>query len=96
MKQSGALETNYDEILEVVEQHNFLNKRVFGSVLHRDDHEGSDIDILFDSNPENTLFDLDAVRHELFQLLGVLLDVLTPHTLLHSFHSKAFQEALLL
>lgn len=86
MKQSGALQTYYGEIRAVVEQHNFINTRVFGSVLHGDDHEGSEIDILFDPNPENTLFDIDAIRHEFFQLLGVLLGVLTPHALPHSFH----------
>lgn len=47
------------------------NARVFGSVVHGNDTEDSDLDILIDPTPETTLFDIGAIRHELLQLLGV-------------------------
>jgi len=39
-------------IRSVVERHNASNARVFGSVVHGDDHEGSDLDILIDPTPK--------------------------------------------
>ena len=80
MKPSLALQKNRAAIRTVVERHRARNARVFGSVLRGDDHEGSDLDILIDPTPETTLFDIGAIRHELLQLLGVRVDVLTPPT----------------
>ena len=62
-------------------------------VLHGDDQEGSDLDILIDPTPETTLFDIGAIRHELLQLLGVHVDVLTPNALPDSFRAKVMKEA---
>ena len=93
MKPSVALLTHRDAIRTVVERHNACNARVFGSALHGDDHEGSDLDILIDPTPQTTLFDIGAIRHELLQLLGVHVDVLTPNALPHSFRAKVIQEA---
>jgi predicted nucleotidyltransferase len=52
---------------------------VFGSVLHGDDQEGSDLDILIDPTPETTLMDAAKIQVELENLLGVSVDVLTPN-----------------
>jgi predicted nucleotidyltransferase len=93
MKPSVALHTHRDAIRSVVERHNARNARVFGSALHGDDQEGSDLDILIDPTPETTLFDIGAIRNELLQLLGVQVDVLTPNALPHSFRAKVIQEA---
>ena len=93
MKPSIALQENRAAIRSVVERHRARNARVFGSVLHGDDQEGSDLDILIDPTPETTLFDIGAIRHELLQLLGVQVDVLTPNALPHSFRAKVIQEA---
>jgi len=93
MKPSDALQINRAVIRSVVERHRARNARVFGSVLHGDDHEGSDLDILIDPTPETTMFDIGAIRHELLQLLGVQVDVLTPNALPDSFRSKINAEA---
>jgi len=93
MKPSIALQTHRIAIRAVVERHNACNARVFGSVLHGDDQEGSDLDILIDPTPETTLFDIGAIRHELLQLLGVHVDVLTPNALPDSFRAKVMKEA---
>ena len=57
------------------------NPRVFGSVLHGTDDEGSDLDLLVDALPGATLFDLGGLQVELEDLLGVSVDVLTPDDL---------------
>jgi predicted nucleotidyltransferase len=81
MKPSQALESNQVAIRAIVERHRACNARFFGSVLRGEDHEGSDLDILIDPTSETTMFDIGAIRHELMQLLGVPVDVLTPNAL---------------
>ena len=93
MKPSLALQTHRAAIRTVVERHRARNARVFGSVLRGDDHEGSDLDILIDPTPETTMFDIGAIRHELLQLLGVQVDVLTPNALPDSFRASVIAEA---
>lgn len=94
MKPSHALESNRIAIRAVVERHRARNARVFGSVLHGDDREGSDLDILVDPTPETTMFDIGAIRHELFQLLGVPVDVVTPNALPDKFRAEVVAQAL--
>ena len=93
MRPSIALQENRAAIRSVVERHRARNARVFGSVLHGDDQEGSDLDILIDPTPDTTMFDIGAIRHELLQLLGVPVDVLTPNVLPDSFRAQVIAEA---
>jgi predicted nucleotidyltransferase len=93
MRPSIALQENRAAIRSVVERHRARNARVFGSVLHGDDQEGSDLDILIDPTPDTTMFDIGAIRHELLQLLGVPVDVLTPNALPDSFRAQVIAEA---
>jgi uncharacterized protein len=93
MKPSIALQENRAAIRSVVARHRACNARVFGSVLHGDDQEGSDLDILIDPTPETTMFDIGAIRHELLQLLGVHVEVLTPNALPDAFRAKVIAEA---
>ena len=81
MKPSSALQENSLAIRQIVGAHRGANARVFGSVLRGVDTESSDLDILIDPTSETTLFDIGAIRHELTQLLGVRVDVLTPNAL---------------
>ena len=81
MKPSQALVLHRDAIRSVVMAHRTCNPRVFGSVAHGEDTESSDLDLLIDPTPDTTLFDIGAIRHELPQLLGVPVDVLTPRAL---------------
>jgi predicted nucleotidyltransferase len=70
------------------------NARVFGSVLRGQDTDDSDLDILIDPTPETTLFDIGAIRHELAELLGIPVDVLTPNALPESFRASVLAQAL--
>ncbi len=93
MKPSVVLQANREAIRSVVERHRACNARVFGSVLYGVDKEGSDLDILIDPTHETTMFDIGAIRHELLQLLGVQVDVLTPNALPDSFRAQVIAEA---
>ena len=93
MKPSVALAAHREDIRRVVESNHACNARVFGSVVHGEDTEESDLDILIDPTPETTLFDIGAIRHELLQLLGVPVDVLTPKALPEKFWAAVLSEA---
>lgn len=69
------------------------NPRVFGSVLHGTDRDGSDLDILVDAMPGATLFDLGGLQDELQTLLGVPVDLLTPGDLPLKFRAQVVAEA---
>ena len=93
MKPSMAFEAHRATIRSVVLRHRACNARVFNSVLHGNDQEGSDLDLLVDPTPETTMLDMGAIRHELLQLLGVHVDVLTPNALPDSFRARVSAEA---
>jgi hypothetical protein len=96
MRPSIALQTHRDAIREIALRHRVKNIRVFGSVLHGDDTEDSDLDLLVDPTPETTLMDIGAIRYELKELLGLAVDVLTPRALPGKFRDSVLQEAKLL
>lgn len=93
MKPSEALSINREAIRRVVESHRARNPRIFGSVIHGDDTEDSDLDILIDPTPETTLMDVAAIQVELQRLLGVSVDVLTPRALPEKFRNRVLSEA---
>lgn len=93
MKPSLALQGKQAAIREAVTRHRTANPRIFGSVLHGSDVEGSDLDILVDALPGTTLFDLGGLTEELTELLGVPVDVRTPQELPEKFRYKVVAEA---
>lgn len=93
MKPSEALNTHRAAIRQVVSTHRASNPRVFGSVLHGEDTETSDLDLLIDPTKDTTLMDIGAIRYELRKLLGVPVDVLTPKALPDSFRNNVLAEA---
>lgn len=93
MKPSQALQQHRAAIRRVVAVHRATNPRVFGSVLHGEDTEASDLDLLIDPTPGITLFDIGSIIHELEQLLGVSVDVLTPKALPMRFRDEVLAEA---
>jgi len=88
-----ALAAHREAVRRIVLSHRASNARVFGSALHGDDSETSDLDILIDPTPETSLLDIGAIRHELGKLLGVQVDVLTPKALPDSFRDRVLAEA---
>jgi predicted nucleotidyltransferase len=93
VRPSVALEQNRAAVREAVGRSRTENPRVFGSVLHGTDHEGSDLDILVDPLPGTTLFDLGGLQIELEELLGVTVDLKTPGDLPPKFRAEVLAEA---
>ena len=81
------------EIREIASRYPVTNIRVFGSVLHGEDTATSDIDLLVDTLPETTLFDLGGLQDELQQLLGAQVDLLTPGDLPPRFRESVISES---
>jgi len=93
VKPSVALQQHREDIIRIVERFHARNARVFGSVLSGRDTDHSDLDLLVDPTPAATLFDIGAIRHELGQLLGVQVDVLTPAALPPAARRKILADA---
>jgi len=93
MKPSRALDRHRSAIREIVARHRAVNPRVFGSVRHGRDREGSDLDLLVDPRPDASLFDLGAIHAEIRRLIGVEIDVLTPDDLPEHFRARVLEEA---
>ncbi|WP_334173640.1 nucleotidyltransferase family protein [Sinomonas sp.] len=93
MRPSAAFEAKRAAVREASLRHRAGNARVFGSVLHGTDRDGSDLDLLVDAQPGATLFDLGALQDELEELLGVHVDVLTPGDLPPRFRARVLAEA---
>ena len=93
MKPSIALNTHREAIRRIVAEGRARNPRVFGSVLHGVDREGSDLDLLVDSTSDTSLLDLAGIELELERLLGVRVAVITAGSLPESFRGRVIAEA---
>jgi predicted nucleotidyltransferase len=93
MRPSVALQNHRDAIRTIALSHRVTNVRVFGSVVHGDDTEGSDLDILVEPTAETTMMDIAKIQLELARLLPVAVDVLTPKGLPAKFRDQVIAEA---
>lgn len=94
MRPSQALALHRTQIRAIVLRHHVSRVWVFGSTVHGDDHEGSDLDLLVDPTPETSLMDIGAIRHELKLLLRMEVDVITPAGLPMGIRERVLKEAL--
>jgi len=94
MRPSIALDQHREDIRRVVLQHRAVNARVFGSVVHGEDKDGSDLDLVIDPTTLTTLMDVASIQVELENLLGVPVDVVTPNALPDSFRHTVLAEAM--
>ncbi|MDR6856606.1 nucleotidyltransferase family protein [Variovorax guangxiensis] len=93
MKPSEALRAHRADIRREVARNRASNPRVFGSVLHGQDKDGSDLDLLVDPTPETSLMDIARLQNRLEELLGTPVDVLTPRSLPVDFRERVLAEA---
>ena len=93
MRPSQALSQHREAVCLAAARYRVANPRVFGSALHGNDREGSDLDLLVDPLPGATLFDLGGLQDELQELLGVSVVVLTLQDLPAKFRDVVAQEA---
>lgn len=66
---------------------------LFGSYLHGDNHQNSDIDLLVDFHQPVGLFTLIGIQDSLGKKLGRKVDLRTPGDLSHFIRSKVVNEA---
>lgn len=66
-----------EDILEQAERFHLSNVRVFGSAIRGQDNENSDIDLLVSLGPGASLFDLGGFAHEVEEITGFAVDLLT-------------------
>jgi predicted nucleotidyltransferase len=81
MRPSFLLDMKRAAVREATRRYRTANPRLFGSVLHATDHEGSDLDLVVDTLPGTTLFDLGGLQDHSETLLGVQVDILIPEAL---------------
>lgn len=94
MRPSEALQLHRAAIRRIVENNDATNPRVFGSVIHGDDTEDSDLDLLVDPiRGKTTLISLASIQLEVEDLTGIKTDVLTPMALHERFRDKVLVEA---
>jgi predicted nucleotidyltransferase len=93
MRPSLVLDLKRNAVREATARFRLANPRVFGSVVHGTDAEGSDLDLLVDALPGTTLFDLGGLQDELQSLLGIQVDLLTPADLPPAFRAQVLAEA---
>jgi uncharacterized protein len=94
MKPSDALQRHREAIRRIVDQNDAANPRVFGSVVHGDDTENSDLDILVDAiDGKTTLLSLARIQIAIEALTGIKADVLTPLDLHERFRERVVMEA---
>jgi hypothetical protein len=94
MRPSELLTQHRITIRQVVAAHRAQNPRVFGSVAHGEDSEGSDLDLLVDPQDQMSLFDLGAIISELNELLGIKVDVATPAALPEPMRRRVLRDAI--
>jgi uncharacterized protein len=93
MRPSQVLSQHREAVCLAAARYRVANPRVFGSALHGDDCDGSDLDLLVEALPGTTLLDLGGLQDELQELLGVPVDVLTLNDLPAKFRDIVAQEA---
>lgn len=82
-----------EEILRIAEKHGARNVRVFGSVVHGEATDTSDIDFLVDTAEETSPWFPAGLVEELEEILGKRVDVVTTNGLYWLLRRRILKEA---
>lgn len=82
-----------EEILRIAEKHGARNVRVFGSVVHGEATESSDIDLLVDTSEKTSPWFSAGLVEELEGVLGKRVDVVTSNGLYWLLRRRILKEA---
>lgn len=93
MRPSESLQAHREAVLAIALSNGVRNVRVFGSVLHGRDREGSDLDLLVDAPRGITLLDMARIQSAIEAQLGLHVDVVTAGDLPLLFRNQVLQEA---
>lgn len=81
------------EIRRILADADGSNVRVFGSVATGDDHEGSDVDLMFTMGTPLSLMQLGALEQQLRDVLDAEVDLVPDSVLRPEFRDRALAEA---
>jgi predicted nucleotidyltransferase len=87
------LGTLRQEVLALAQRHGASNLMVYGSIAQGTEHSGSDLDLLVDLSPDQSLLGLISLRQELEDLLGCPVDVSEADSLHPLIRSEILQQA---
>lgn len=93
MTPSEALRQHRDAVLAIALGNGAKNVRVFGSVLHGEDKDSSDLDLLVDVSADTTLLDMARLQFAIEKQLGISVDIVTPEDISHKFRQRILDEA---
>ena len=93
MKPSESLRNHREAVLGIASSIGARNVRVFGSVLHGEDTEKSDIDLLVDVPRGTTLLDMVRLQSAIEAELGFSVDILTADDLPSKIRDQVLLEA---
>ena len=93
MRPSALFDAHRDSVRRIVAAHRAFNPRVFGSVARGEDTEESDLDLLVDTSPNTSLFDLAAIELELEALLGCKVQVTAAGSLKGALRERVLADA---
>lgn len=87
------LRTHASEVRRVIGAAGGTNVRVFGSVATGQDHDGSDVDLLFTMGTPLSLMQLGTLEQQLSQVLDTEVDLVPDSVLRPEFRDRALAEA---
>jgi len=87
------LKAKRQEILRIAGRRGAKNVRVFGSVARGEADGDSDVDFLVEMEPGRSLLDLGGLWHDLNELLGIKVDVVTEKGLRERIRERVLKEA---
>jgi len=94
MKPSEVFSQHRDTIRRIVLESGMTNPRLFGSALHGDETECSDLDLLIDAPRRTGLLQIAKVQVALEDAIGIKVDLLTPEDLPLKFRGVVLAEAI--
>lgn len=95
MKPSEALARHEKEVKNVFSKYPLIkNPKIFGSIVHKEDTEDSDIDFLIQAERGVTLFMVSRLKNELSELLDVEVDIVTENQLPPKHKDKIIEMAI--
>lgn len=93
MRLAELVKVKREDILRLTRQYGAKNVRLFGSIVHGDENEQSDVDLLVHFEPGRSLLDHIALMQDLEELLGRKVDVVSEKALHWYIRDRVLQEA---
>jgi predicted nucleotidyltransferase len=93
MNLSQLIKQKRQQILKIAQGHGARNVRLFGSVARGETTETSDLDLLIEMEPGRNLLDVVAIKQDLEDLLGCMVDVVTEAAISPYMRDKVLHEA---